>query len=158
MAFKVIFSPEDEYTVVYEYDDPIEKILPRNMFKRRIKKTSALPKKGNVGLYILDLYRETTGDEQVSIDDIPPLVKNWRDDNYIAVEIDEETARASGKFRQYDTFYCKVELDLMKTFEILDILDPDSEECKLVISIDADKILEAWKTQEYPEELSSLKD
>ena len=152
MEFKVIFSPYDEYSIESELISSVSAAVD-HLFKQRSIKTRILPEKGNVGIHILDLYREKTGDDQVSIDDIPSVAKNWRSDKYFKVGINEETARSSGKFLEYDTFYCRVSLDLMKTFETVDIINDNAEDPKLVVSIDKDKILNEWIEQEYPEEL-----
>ena len=86
---------------------------------------------------------------------IYPVVsqKNWRDDEYFVVSIDEEIARSSGNFLEYDTFYCEASLDVMSEFETLEIVDKDTEESKRIISIDKDEILKEWIKQGYPEEL-----
>ena len=146
---ELLFSPHDEYLIESVFD--IDSLL--GGLRSGQRKTRILPQKGNVGIHILDLYRNKTGDDQVGIDDLPSTARNWRDDKYFAVSINEETARSSGKFLEYDTFYCRVSLDLMKKFETVDILDNDTEEPKLIVSIDKDKILEEWIEQGYPEEL-----
>ena len=148
MPFRVIFSPYGEYST------PIETLGIEVMVDNlNAKRTRILPEKGNVGLHILDLYREKTGDDQVEIDDIPSVVESWRNEKYIEIRIGEETARSSGKFLESDTFYCRVSLDLMMEFETLDTLDDNTEEKKLRLSIDRDKILDEWIEQEYPTEL-----
>ena len=162
MEFKVVFSPYEEFSVERESLSIDQQILAidqqilaslGNTFRER--KTRILPEKGKIGIYILDLYRKTTGDDQVGISDIPSnITKNWRDDRYFVVSIDEKTARSSGRFLDYDTFYCKASFDVMMKFEALDIQDRDAENPKLIISIDGDRILREWIKQKYPRELS----
>ena len=116
--------------------------------------TRKLPARNRTGIHILDLYRKETGDDQVSINDIPSsIAENWRDDEYFVVSIDEEIARSSGKFLEYDTFYCEASLDVMSEFETLGIKDKGTEDTTLIISIDKDEILKEWIKQGYPEEL-----
>ena len=154
MEFKVIFSPHQEFLVEKELTD-IGDLLHRSLGGHvRDKKTRILPERNRTGIHILDLYRKKTGDNQVSINDIPSSIAgNWRDNKYVSVSINEETARASGGFLEYDTFYCEASLDVMMEFETVEIVDKDTENLKLIISIDKDEILKEWIKQGYPEEL-----
>ena len=154
MEFKVIFSPHQEYLVEKEFTD-ISALLQRSLGGTvRDKVTRILPERNRTGIHILDLYRKETGDDQVSINDIPSSIEgNWRDNKYVSVSINEKTARASGEFLEYDTFYCEASLDVMMEFETVEIVDKDTEKPKLIISIDKDEILKEWIKQGYPEEL-----
>ena len=154
MEFKVIFSPHKEFLVEREFIDFNERILNQLGGSVTSRKTRILPERRHIGIYILDLYRRETGDNQVSINDIPSSIAgNWRDNKYVSVRINEETARASGGFLEYDTFYCEASLDVMMEFETVEIVDKETETPKLIISIDKDKILKEWIKQGYPEEL-----
>ena len=154
MEFKVIFSPHQEYLIEREVIDFNEKLLKQLGGSVTSRKTRILPERRHIGIYILDLYRRETGDNQVSINDIPSsIAENWRDDEYFAVSIDEETARSSGRFLEYDTYYCQASLDVMMAFETVKIVDKDTEVPKLIVSIDKDKILGEWIKQGYPEKL-----
>lgn len=155
MEFRVIFSPHDEYSIETDLTNISNVLLSGlgNNFTSRKKRR--LPEKSNVGIHILDLYRKKTGDYQVGINDIPTtIIRNWIDEDYVEVGIDEETARSSGRFLEYDTFYCHASFDLMKNFETVDILDENTEDPKLVLTIDKGRILKKWIEQEYPKELS----
>ena len=156
MEFRVIFSPHDEFLIQKRNDftDLLVNMQVESVFTRNIK-TRILPEKGNIGIHILDLYREKTGDYDVGINDIPPVMGYWNDNKkYIEVNINEETARSSGRFLEYDTFYCHVSWDIMRNFESVDVLDPESENRRLFVSVDKNKLLDEWINQEYPEKLS----
>ena len=155
MEFRVIFSPHPEVLVERELPG-ISDLLYSGLGNHfREKRTRMLPERRRVGIHVLDLYRNATGDNQVSINDIPSnIAENWRDNKYFAVSIDEETARSSGRFLEYDTFYCKASLDVMMEFETVDIVDKDTEDPKLIVSIDKDKILSEWIKQGHPKTLS----
>ena len=154
MEFKVIFSPHEEYLIETKLSDFNERFLKQLGGSVTSRKTRKLPKRNRTGIHILDLYRKATGDDQVSINDIPSrIAENWRDNEYFAVSINEKTARASGEFLEYDTFYCEASLDVMMEFETVEIVDKDTENPKLIISIDKDEILKEWIKQGYPEEL-----
>ena len=154
MEFKVIFSPHQEYLIEREFIDFNERFLKQLGGSVTSRKTRILPERRHIGIYILDLYRRETGDDQVSINDLPrSIAGNWRDNKYVSVSINEETARVSGGFLEYDTFYCEASLDVMMEFETVDIVDKDTEDPKLIISIDKDEILKEWIKQGYPEEL-----
>ena len=156
MEFRVIFSPHKEETTTY---DTTVDVLRAALFERPANyEKRILPKKGVVGIHILDLYRKKTGDDQVTLKDLPSsIAKDWRDDEYFEATINEETARTSGKFLESDTFYCLAKFDLMKTFEDVDIIDDNTGEPKLLRFIDRDKILSEWIKQKYPKELQPLK-
>lgn len=154
MEFRVIFSPHQEFLVEKEFTDISESIQRALGGHVRNKVTRILPARNRTGIHILDLYRKETGDDQVSINDIPSSIAgNWRDNKYVSVSINEETARASGFFLEYDTFYCEASLDVIMVFETVEIVDKDTEDPKLLISIDKDEILKEWIKQGYPEEL-----
>ena len=154
MEFRVIFSPHDEYLIETDLTNISNVLLSGLGSNFTSRKKRILPKKNNVGIHILDLYRKKTGDCQVGINDIPTTItRNWMDEKYVEVGIDEKTARSSRRFLEYDTFYCHVSLDLMKNFETVDILDEDTEDPKLVLTIDKDRILEEWIEQGYPGKL-----
>lgn len=152
MEFTVIFSPHQEYLIERELS--ISHLIGGlgSHFTETV--TRMLPERRRIGIHILDLYRRKTGDDHVSINDLPSsIAENWRDKKYVSVSINEETARASGGFLEYDTFYCEASLDVMMEFETVEILDKDTEDPKLIISIDKDEILKEWIKQGYPEEL-----
>ena len=71
MEFRVIFSPHQEFLVEKKYTD-IGDLLQRSLGGHvRDKVTRILPARTRTGIHILDLYRKETGDDQVSINDIP---------------------------------------------------------------------------------------
>lgn len=154
MEFRVIFSPHKEESTTIKPTDLFQSMLaevPENSFTRKERR---LPKKGNVGIHILDLYRKKTGDDQVTLKDLPSVIaESWRDDGYFEVAIDEKTARSSGRFLESDTFYCFAEFYVMRKFEDVDIIDDNAEERKLILSIDKGKILSEWIKQKHPAEL-----
>ena len=154
MEFKVIFSPHQEYLIEREVLDFNEIFLKQLGGSVRNIKTRILPERRHIGIHILDLYRRVTGDDQVNINDLPnSIAENWRDKKYFSISINEETARASAGFLEYDTFYCKASLEVMTEFETVEIIKKDTENPQLIISIDEDKILKEWIKQGYPKEL-----
>ena len=154
MGFRVIFSQHKEFSIEYTGVSNYLSGMLSNIgeIAQYTETTRILPKKRKIGLHILDLYREKVGNHEISIEEVPIIEVNWRNDKYVEVKIDEQTARSSGKFQEQDTFYCQVSLDLMMKFEELTIVG-DGKESKLILYIDGDKILGEWIQQEYPEEL-----
>ena len=71
MDFRVIFSPHQEFLVEKQLTD-ISELIHRSLGGSvRDKVTRKLPARNRTGIHLLDLYRKETGDDQVSINDIP---------------------------------------------------------------------------------------
>ena len=102
-----------------------------------------------IGLNILDRYRDDINDQNVTIEDIPDLLERREDPTII--EIDEELARKSGRFKHRTKFKCWIKQDVMEKFEKIENVSDDENE-KLTIIVDKKHLIDAWEKVGFPEE------
>lgn len=110
------------------------------------------------GLHALDRYREVTGDNDVTIEDMDGIeFSMWSDKDSYTVPISEEVARASGRFAHRRNYKCWCSHEVLVEYETKNLSEDGDNDKKIVdIALDLDKVLEGWIAAGYPQEWYSI--
>ena len=124
------------------------------MFGENFQKKLQYPEDG-IGIYVYDLYREYSGKTDLSFHEFVNLdlkVDFWTEKREFKVPISEKIARESELFNYRSKFICWVSPQILKDFEIVDLSNVDTGEIFLRVTLNLDKVVEAWVKAGTPEE------
>ena len=153
-GFQVIFriGKKPLYTLSEAQISSIQTLVNSRVFDT--VKPQQYPEDG-IGIRAFDLYREHSGKADLSFAEFVDLnlkVDFWNDKKEFPVSISEKIARESGKFNYRSQFICWVLPETLKKFEVVKSSPVDTKKQLLQVTLDFDKVVEAWVEAESPEE------
>ena len=110
--------------------------------------------KDGMGIYAFDLYRKHSGKADLSFAEFQNLdlkLDFWTTKKEFPVPISEEIARKSGLFNYRSRFICWVLPKTLQKFEVVELPLVDTEEKFLRVTLDFDKLVQAWVEAGTPE-------
>ena len=146
MKFTVIFTTRSRTTTLPAFNQ-IEQLVRSQAFLVEYEREKQEPQ--DIGLSILERYRNDIKDQDVTIEDIPNLLEHREDPTII--EIDEELARKSGHFKHRTKFKCWMKQDIMVRFEKIETISSDKNE-KMTVIVDEKRLIDEWEKAGFPEE------